>query len=88
MSQLLVADIEAKNKDLNEKINQQAGYFSQINEAIKKLRNDRKTVQAQVSEMRGAVQAFDECLKRLKEAAPAIHDEAVNTPVETEVANG
>ena len=59
MSQVLVADLEAKIKDLNDKINQQAGYYSQINEAIKKLRADRKTVQGQVSEMRGAVQAFN-----------------------------
>lgn len=86
MSQVLVADIEAKNKDLNDKINQQAGYHSQINEAIKKLRADRKTVQGQISEMRGAVQAFNECLKRLNETVPEANTDA--SPPVTEVSDG
>ena len=85
MSQVLVADLEAKIKDLNDKINQQAGYYSQINEAIKKLRADRKTVQGQVSEMRGAVQAFTECLKRLAEPATVT---AEASPPVTEVSDG
>ena len=85
MSQVLVADLEAKIKDLNDKINQQAGYYSQINEAIKKLRADRKTVQGQVSEMRGAVQAFSECLKRLSDPAPVAPEAS---PPVTEVSDG
>lgn len=61
----LSSDIETKVKELNERINQQSGMVMQMNEAIKKFRTDRKNGLASIAQMQGAVQAFQECQKRL-----------------------
>lgn len=77
----LSSDIDAKVKELNDKITQQSGMVLQMNEAIKKFREDRKNALASIAQMQGAVQAFSECQKRLT-PAPA------PTPSEPEVLTG
>ena len=81
----LATDIEAKNKELNDKIVQQSGLAMQMSEAIKKFRADRKNALAQIAQMQGAVQAFTECLKRLSDAPSTTEEPSYTVTVEPEV---
>lgn len=71
MSNEVNGKIEDKLKQLQTEMNSQSSYLSNINDAIKKLRLDRKTTQANLHIINGAIQAYNETAKLLSEGAEA-----------------
>jgi hypothetical protein len=63
----LAVDFETKAKQLNEEMQKQSAYLGEINSTIKKLRNDRKVIQGNLSTMNGAIQAYSESARLVKE---------------------
>lgn len=70
--------IEDKIKELQQELQNQNAYLANINEALRKLRADRKTVQARVQEIIGSVNAFNAVIEATKAETPkAIEGELV-----------
>lgn len=59
--------IEDKVKELQQALIAQNTYFANINDAIRKLRKDRKTVASEIDVTNGRIQAFEAVLKENKD---------------------
>lgn len=64
--------IEKKLKELQETLQVKNNYLMSINEALKKLSNDKDVVIAEINTVQGAIHAYSESLKLLKEHNPEV----------------
>jgi len=71
-----ITQIEEKSKQLQEEMQRQSSFLNELNNAIKKLRNDRKVTIANLSKIDGAIQAYSESVRLIKEGLPKDSGEA------------
>lgn len=74
-----LAQISDKQRQLQEELKKQTSFLSELENAIRRLRNDRKITIANISKIDGAMQAYSESVLLLRdeakvEAAPNVSD--------------
>lgn len=62
-----VNQIEEKYGQLTEELKRQHSFLNEVNSAIGKLKNDRAITLANISKIEGAIQAYSESIRLLKD---------------------
>lgn len=75
MSDSLVV-IENKVKELKEGLQTKQNFLANINEALKKLSNDKEVTIAEINQIQGAIHGYSESFRLLKESSEVVNSGA------------
>lgn len=78
-STTVLSNIDAKRNQLQEELQKQSTYLNELNSAFKKLRNDRKVVQSNISMITGAIQAYGESVRLLNPETSSASSETIGS---------